>query len=389
MCRGLSVSLTNSTIFRLLDREEKLSTPVTLEVEQRVLPIVVGEGFAEANTSESSEKESIKIENLPTEKERLDMVERRLPLFASASEERYKSLFLSLRDESRPSPQYITLMILSTLLATIGIFLDSASVVIGAMVLAPLMAPMVSFSMGVLRKDFGLFYRSIQTILIGIALALGASALFTSMIPFENWTHELSGRLQPSLLDLSVAVISGVAAAFAKADTKIAPSLAGVAISVALVPPLSVVGIGLGWMDWHIISNAMLLFLTNLVGIVMAASLTFLVLGYSTGVKGKKSFWALGLSLVLIAVPLYFSFVKIAQHADAQRTLSEHSYTIHGKELTLNNIELTDDEHAMRIRCDVCSASGLNDEDMKALKLRLSTLLGTSVTLEATVIRVY
>jgi uncharacterized hydrophobic protein (TIGR00271 family) len=317
------------------------------------------------------------------------MIERPLPFFSNASEERYKNLFLSLRDESHPSPQYLTLMVLSTLLATLGIFLNSASVVIGAMILAPLMAPMVSFSMGVLRKDHQLFYHSLGTIGIGIAVALAASALMTFLMPFQMMTGELSGRLHPSLLDLLVAVLSGIAAAFAKADIKIAPSLAGVAIAVALVPPLSVVGIGLGWMNAYIITNALLLFLTNLVGIVIAASLTFYILGYSTGVKGKKSFWALGIAMALIAVPLYLSFGKMTSYADLQKKLNEKVFTVGQKTVTLANVQLVGNGEKVRIRSDILADKALDDADVSRLKKAIETVLGHDITLETHIIRVY
>lgn len=373
----------------LVDRETTIETPVTLHVDKEILSVVAGEGFAEENPAEGSDKESIKVENLPLEKERLEMVERPLPFFSNASEERYKSLFLSLRDESKPSPQYLTLMVLSTLLATLGIFLDSASVVIGAMILAPLMAPMVSFSMGVLRKDSSLFYRSMGTISIGIVLALAASALMTILMPFESWTDELTGRLRPSLLDLMVAIISGIAAAFAKADSKISQSLAGVAIAVALVPPLSVVGIGLGWMDGYIVFNALLLFVTNLVGIVLAASLTFLVLGYSTGVKGKKSFWALGLSMLLIAVPLYLSFGKMTAYSDIRQALNETPFTLGCGNVTVSNVELLGNGDTYRIRCNLLAQNAPDDSDMVQLKQAIESLLNHAVTLETRLIRVY
>jgi len=373
----------------LVDRENRIETPVTLHVDREVLSVVAGEGFAEENPAEGSDKESIKTDNLPLEKERLEIIERPLPFFSNASEERYKTLFLSLREESQPTPQYLTLMVLSTLLATLGIFLDSASVVIGAMILAPLMAPMVSFSMGVLRKDSPLFYRSIGTIGIGISLALAASALMTNLMPFETWTGELAGRLRPSLLDLMVAILSGIAAAFAKADSKISQSLAGVAIAVALVPPLSVVGIGLGWMDSYIILNALLLFVTNFVGIVLAASLTFLVLGYSTGVKGKRSFWALWLSMVLIAIPLYLAFGKMTAYADIQKALNDTPFQLPCGTVTVSNVELLGNGESYRIRCDILAKNAPDEGDMNQLKQAVEATLEHPVTLETRLIRVY
>lgn len=373
----------------LVDKEVTLETPVTLRVDHKALRLIAGKSFAEANDIPVDDKESIRVEHLPDEKERSVQVERKLPFFPSASEERYKTLFLSLREDAGPTPEYLTLMVLSTMLAALGIFLNSASVVIGAMILAPLMAPIVSFSMGVLRKDSPLFYRSLSTMAVGIGIAVTASALLTSLMPIHIWTDELKGRLQPSLLDLMVAVLSGIAAAFAKADIKISQSLAGVAIAVALVPPLAVVGIGIGWMDGFIITNALLLFVTNLVGIVLAATLTFLVLGYSADVKGKRSFWALWLLTALITVPLYFTFDKIERYAAVRTTLNDKQLKIEGAKITITNVRVIPGSGDLNIRCDIVSDTALDEAHIRILKKIMERSLGEPLLLEASFIRRY
>ena len=92
---------------------------------------------------------------------------------------------------------------------------------------------------------------SVKTVGVGIAWGLGCAVLLAWLMPFDVATDEMKSRMSPNLLDLFIAVISGVAGAYAHAKDEIAKSLAGVAIAVALVPPLSVAGIGLGWGYWH------------------------------------------------------------------------------------------------------------------------------------------
>ncbi len=202
-------------------------------------------------------------------------------------------------------------MLLSTLLATTGLFANSAPVIIGAMILAPLMAPIISLSMGVIRTDKYLLFKSIRTLSIGIFMALLFSSIYTLFIPLEQITAEMQGRLHPNLLDLLVAIFSGIAGAYATAKEEVAKSLAGVAIAVALVPPLSVTGIGIGLGNIDVIYGSFLLFLTNLVGITLSAALTFIVLGFAPLKKAKKGVFYTSIIMTIIAIPLVLSFLKV------------------------------------------------------------------------------
>ncbi len=112
-------------------------------------------------------------------------------------------------------------------------------------------------------------------------------------------------------MDLAVAIFAGFAGVYTKAFREILQSFAGVAIAVALVPPLAVAGTGLGRLYFYFFSQALLLFSTNLVGIVLAATLAFRMLGYSAVIRDKRSVGVVTLLLALISVPLYFSYGDI------------------------------------------------------------------------------
>src|SRR5690606_17580618 len=119
------------------------------------------------------------------------------------------------------------------------------------------------------------------SILIGMLIALVTSALVAILVPLQRVTPEIAARLQPSLFDLGVAIASGIAGGYAYAREKVMKRLPGVAIGVGLVPPLCVAGFGFGWHYLGVGLGASLLFLTNLGGSALAASSTFLVLGFS------------------------------------------------------------------------------------------------------------
>ncbi len=349
-------------------------TPVTFDVHKKAVTLCASEKFWQKEAyRQSDEKEVFKLGNLPLEEEAVEYEQNHIPFFTHAQTQQYQELFVNLRQEARASSTFITLMILSTILATVGLFLNSASVIIGAMLLAPLMQPIVSFSMGLLRFDMDLFWHGLRSVAVGISLVLLLSALTALSLPFETITAEISGRLHPTLLDLIVAIVSGIAAAYAKNNPKIIGSLAGVAIAVALVPPIATAGIGLGWGNWEIFKSAFLLFLTNFAGIIFAASLTFMVLGFSPIKRAKKGMIISGILLLLICIPLYFSFSFMVKDANIKNILEDKIVYIDNIKIDLENITISHAKAKLLIvRCDLITDKHLTKKERKELKEVLS-----------------
>jgi len=343
-------------------------TPAKLEVKEEVLQLSVGEDFWKKQNKNQSIKDSMKIEHLPSDDESTNYLSSGIPLFSHASQEQYTTLFSSLREESKLSWVFMILLILSTMIATFGLFINSSSVVIGAMLLAPLMQPIVSLSMGVLRQDSNLEFNGAKTIFWGVTAVLLTAALISLFTPIERLTAEMSGRLSPTILDLFVAIVSGIAAAYAKSNEKIMGSLAGVAIAVALVPPLAVAGIGLGWANWHMFSMAFLLFVTNLVGIVLAAALTFTLLGFSPLKLAKKGIIIWMSIVAVVAIPLYSSFTKMEEDTQIQKILSNLSFNVGKHDVRLTHIQLLHHHKIDEIRCEVISTGILSIDEKRLLK---------------------
>ncbi len=365
----------------MIDGEKISRTPVDFEVKKQAVRLIASEEFWAEIKNEYSDKETLKLSGLPVTSEEVSYSQDTLPLFTHASEDRYRDLFAELRKQGKAEPAYVVLMFLSTILATVGLFLNSASVVIGAMLLAPLMQPIVSSAMGLLRSDQSLLFGAMRTVLSGVLIALFSAALIALVLPLENLTDEISARLSPSLLDLMVALVSGVAAAYAQNNSRIAGSLAGVAIAVALVPPLATAGIGLGWMNLSVFYQAFLLFITNFVGIIFAASLTFLVLGFAPIKRARKGLtYALALSLI-VAIPLYLSFTTMAFDSRVRAVLEQKEYLLSGKEVKIENVVL---EHAdvLVVKCDFIVYEMLSQDELARFKQTLQTDLDVPVALE-------
>ena len=236
----------------------------------------------------------------------------------------------------------------SAAIATFGLVLNSPAVIIGAMLISPLMGPILATGMALAVGDLYLAVRAIANLVASISLSVGLSAFLVWVLPFHSPTAEVLARTKPNLLDLGVAIFSGLAGSLVISRTGGAAAgvaaLPGVAIAVALMPPLCTVGFGLGSEGGRqIVVGAGLLFLTNLVAIVSSAFLVFSLVGMttpavrtqmqliqrdnflskrlSTGVlarafgEGGKLRWRILLLLVLlatIAVPLKRALTQVA-----------------------------------------------------------------------------
>jgi len=252
------------------------------------------------------------------------------------SEKRREEVQAQLRDSSHPDFDFFLLVLLSSVIATLGLLVDSPAVIIGAMLVAPLMSPIIGLGLASIRGDDRLARDAFAALLRGAILSILISFLLTwvnTFMPFtdlqaDQLPKEVLARTQPSPIDLVIALAGGLAAAFALAMPNISAALPGVAIATALMPPLSTVGIGLAFKRWDVAGGAFLLFSTNAVAIAFAAMLVFFVLGFTRRDVQKSGYlWGMPRSLVVSAAvtalmlgPLTYLSVQFVQDAVANRT---------------------------------------------------------------------
>ncbi len=183
------------------------------------------------------------------------------------------------------SLDFVVLIFVSCIIASFGLLLNSAAVIIGAMLVAPLMSPINSFAVGMVSGELRTARRAFVATIAGIALALLASFLIGIFAGPESPTSEMVSRGSPTLIDAGVALAAGLAGAYATARKDIPAALAGVAIAAALVPPICVTGLAVAMGRQGLAVGAALLFITNIVCIALSASITFVWLGL--GVRGS------------------------------------------------------------------------------------------------------
>ncbi len=173
---------------------------------------------------------------------------------------------------------YLILLVLSTLIATFGLLSNSTATVIGAMIVAPLMGPILGIALSLVQGDLPSFRRSLTAEVVGVVLCLACAMAIARLLgpaQVDLTQSEIVGRTHPTLLDLAIGFAAGLAGAFATVNRKISASIAGVAIAVALVPPLCVSGLSLGSGQWDSGLGAFMLFLANFLTIQLAASIVF------------------------------------------------------------------------------------------------------------------
>lgn len=232
-----------------------------------------------------------------------------------AQPQQFRQLLCSLRDESKIDQTYLILIIGSCAIATFGLLSNSAAVIIGAMIIAPLMLPIRELAFGALVGNVSLFRQGIFSISVGTLLAIAISCIIRGLVGLPQYGSEIWARSEPTLLDLGIAIAAGGISGYAKIEPKIAGSVAGTAIAVALMPPICVIGLGLAQANLSLSFGATLLYLTNLLGITLACMLTFLVVGYTRFYYARKALsWTVVLT-VLLLIPLGLSFSRLVHQA--------------------------------------------------------------------------
>ncbi len=202
------------------------------------------------------------------------------PFFQATKEEQADSIDRLISQGTMRSGYYL-LLLLATLIVVPGLFLNNFSVVIGGMILAPLLIPLLSLSLSLVTGNMRGVLRSFRILIFSIAIVLVTAAVmtFTMERMYEDVLLFYPQGISTGIY-IFIAFCSGIAGAFAWVKEDMAPAIAGVATSVALLPPLCIAGIGLAMTDFILFKDSIIIFTANLLGITTAAFLVFLIMGF-------------------------------------------------------------------------------------------------------------
>ena len=292
--------------------------------------------------------------------------------------------------------RFVSLMMLSTAIAVFGILSDSTAVVIGAMLVAPLMLPVLggaaAIVMGWPRR---ILHRAIL-VAAGSVLAVALAAAISFLVPgrVTPLPAELMARTSPNLLDLGIALAAGAAGAYGQVRRHAAEALTGVAVAVALVPPLAVVGITLQLTEWQYAVGAALLFLANVVGIVIAASATFLAAGFVPGrnpLKGHTQIlrgvsWA-AIAAIIVVIPMQFgrgAVLPVTDPTEEVTVVVEEYVAERGAASEVVDVDVEVDDGITKV--EVVVASSIAAPLVDPLARRLADYLSSPVQLQLLVV---
>jgi len=235
-------------------------------------------------------------------------------LLPSVTSQERIAIYKEVRRAAWPRIDFYLMIALSSAIASMGLLLNSPAVIIGAMLIAPLMSAIIGTGLAMVQGNQRFLLSSAAASIKGSATAL-AVGIFIGLFNLKGTvTAEMLGRTGPSLLDLAIAALSGAAAAYALCRKDVSASLPGVAIAVALVPPLATTGLFIGIGDFENAYGALLLFVTNLVAIAFSSGIIFTMVGFKPAADAtrnldrilafRRGFFIVGLLVLLVSTNL-------------------------------------------------------------------------------------
>jgi len=223
---------------------------------------------------------------------------------------------------------YYLMLLMAALIALFGLLTNSVAVVIGAMLISPLMGPIISSGLALTIGDLPLARRAFHTIAVSVLLTVLVTTLVTFVSPLKEPTAEIMARVRPNIYDLFVAMLSGVVGAVALCTKRnYMITATGVAVATAVIPPLSVVGYGLGTGQIMLGLGGFLLFFTNFVAIILTSDLVFFIMGFRSSqveilqYSQRKRLMIIAGILSLVSIPLVYTLVVDLKNVKAKKQI--------------------------------------------------------------------
>ncbi|WP_265569872.1 TIGR00341 family protein [Sphingomicrobium nitratireducens] len=293
------------------------------------------------------------------------------------------------REEGGLDGRYIFMTSMSAGIAVLGLIQSSPAVVIGAMLLSPLMGPIIGSGLALAIGDIRWLRQTGKTLLYGVIAGVLISAFITYLSPIQTVTPEIAGRTRPTLIDLAVALFSGLAGAYAMIKGR-QGTIVGVAIATALMPPLSVVGFGLATFNWTAFGGALMLFITNLMTIALTTAVMARLYGFRTNLSKKQTQMQVAgivLAFVVLAVPLSFSLRQIVWEANVTRQVNQALAREFDKRARVNQVDIDFDAEPVRVTATVLTPDFRDQADVRA-SAALSDTIGQPVAVSTDQFRV-
>lgn len=290
---------------------------------------------------------------------------------------------------AEPSSSYYVMLFISGIIAALGLLAGSAAAIIGAMIVAPLMGPIVGMAFAITVGNRRLLKRSGIAVLSGSLLTVATAYFLCNLVGISSMNPEILQRTQPTLIDLVIGLAAGAAGAFAQTRREVADALPGVAIAVALVPPLSVIGIGIALGSGAVAWGSTLLFLTNLAGIILSGGLVFIWQEYGSLKRAKRGLTASTALLALLAIPLGLSMRELIVEEKGRSMVNQmiRSELLTFRDSDIMRIGINFEGENLRVTIEVAAPkNSISSKQVDLVRQALETKLERPVDLEVGVI---
>ena len=295
----------------------------------------------------------------------------------------HETVIARIVEESGWSPRYAFMTMMSAGIAVLGLLLSSPAVVIGAMLISPLMNPILGFGFSLALFDFRELRRSLKALALGAVAAVAFTALIVTISPLQAPTAEIVARTRPNLFDLAVALFAALAGSFAIIRGR-GETIVGVAIATALMPPLAVVGYGIATRNVPVGTGAFALFVTNFVTIALSATVMARFYGFGHHLSRRQS-WMQTIVLLFVfvamAIPLGISLNRIGREAVAVSQARSLLTGKFGDEARVTQLDLDFAAEPLVVRAVVITPRG-KMQKTSMIQAALAQALGRRVRLD-------
>lgn len=296
-----------------------------------------------------------------------------------------QSVIDKVREDSGFTPHFAFMTSMSAGIAILGLLLSSPAVVIGAMLLSPLMGPIMGAGFALAVGDSAWLRQSGRAIMLGTIISILFAALVVTMSPLQTVTAEIAARTRPNLFDLAVALFSALAGAYAMIRGRMG-TIVGVAIATALMPPLAVVGFGLATFNWSVFGGSLLLFFTNLMTIALTATAMARLYGFRSNLSERQSQVQVAIMtmvFVALAIPLGLSLRQIAWEANVSRSANGFIKDQFGDRASVSKIEIDFDAEPIVVNATVFTPrilAGADEQSTRMISRTLGQLIAVKIT---------
>lgn len=310
-----------------------------------------------------------------------------------------KRVFNAVMSDSKPDAYFFIMVLLSCTVATYGLLSNSTAVVIGAMLIAPLMGPILAGALAMATNSRDLLKTALKAELMGSATAVVLSVLLTLILPQSDLTTEIIARTTPTILDLVIALASGAAGTYAIIKKPQGATLPGVAIATALMPPLCVIGIGIAKQNFAVAGGALLLFLANMIAINVAAIGLFELVGFTaekdsdseadSHARTRNRMIYPALMLLMISIPLALIMLKTYGQANLDRIVKNaltESLDVIAPHSTLISVSFKESDNRVIVDAALRTTKIINPENVRQMENLLELRTGKPTIVNADVV---